>query len=203
MGIGIRWALAAISGLVLSSAAAAELEGVTLEERIRVDGQELQLNGMALRTRVIFKVYVAGLYLPARIGTAQAAIDAKGAKRIVLVMMREANAEQFCQSIDAGMRANSSAAQMAAVKKQTEELMAMIRAIGQARKGMRIVLDYAPSINGTTLLVDGVVQGRLMPGEEFYQALLRIWLGDYPAQEDLKEALLGQPADIQGGRHEY
>jgi hypothetical protein len=182
---------------------AAELEGVMLEDRIRVDGQELRLNGMALRTRVIFKVYVAGLYLPAKAVTAQAAIETKGAKRIILVMMREASAQQFCESIDAGMRANSSEAQIARVKTQTDELMAMIRAVGQAKTGMRIVLDYAPSAGGTTLFVDGVAQGRPMPGEEFYQALLRIWLGDNPAQEDLKQALLGQSEDIEGARNDY
>lgn len=182
---------------------AAELEGVMLEERIRIDGEELQLNGIALRTRMIFKVYVAGLYLPARAGTAQAALEAKGAKRIILVMMREASAQQFYESIDAGMRANSSEAQIAQVKPQTDELMAMIRAVGQAKNGMRIALDYAPSAGGTTLFVDGVAQGRPMPGEEFYQALLRIWLGDNPAQEDLKQALLGQPADTQGAQNDY
>jgi hypothetical protein len=169
----------------------AELEGVVLEDRIRIDGQELQLNGMALRTRVIFKVYVAGLYLPARAATAQAALESKGPKRIILVMMREASAQQFCESIDAGMRANSSEAQLAAVRAQTEELMAMIRAAGQAKKDMRIVLDYEPSAGGTTLFVDGVAQGKPMSGEAFYQALLRIWLGDDPVQLDLKEALLG------------
>ena len=68
----------------------------------------------------------------------------------------------------------------------------MIRAVGQAKKGARIVLDYAPSDGGTTLFVDGVAQGQPMAGEAFYQVLLRIWLGDNPAQEDLKEALLGQ-----------
>jgi hypothetical protein len=182
---------------------AAELEGVMLEDRIRVDGEELQLNGIALRTRMFFRVYVAGLYLPARAATAQAALEAKGAKRIILVMMREASAQQFFESIDAGLRANSSEAQIARMKTQTDELMAMIRVVGQAKKGMRIVLDYAPSAGGTTLFVDGVAQGPPMPGEEFYQALLRIWLGDNPAQEDLKEALLGQPADTQGVRNDY
>ena len=64
---------------------AAELEGVTLADRIRVDGQELQLNGFALRTRALFfKVYVAGLYLPERTTSAAAALAAKGAKRIHL-----------------------------------------------------------------------------------------------------------------------
>jgi hypothetical protein len=30
-----------------------------------------------------------------------------------------------------------------------------------------------------------------MAGEAFYRALLRIWLGENPVQEDLKKALLG------------
>ena len=170
---------------------AAELEGVKLEDRIRVDGQELQLNGLAVRRQFIFQVYVAGLYLPARATMARAAIESKGPKRIILVMMRDATAEQFVESIEAGMRANSSEAQIAAVKPQTDALMAMIRAVGKSKKGARIVLDYAPSNGGTTLFVDGVAQGKPMAGEHFFQALLRIWLGDDPVQPDLKEALLG------------
>jgi len=170
---------------------AAELEGVNLEDRIRVDGHELQLNGLALRTRFIFKVYVAGLYLQARATTAQTAIEAKGPKRIILVMMRDADAEQFVESIESGMRANNSEAQIAAVKTQIDELMTMIRAVGKSKKGARIVLDYAPSEHGTTLFVDGVAQGRPMAGKAFYQVLLRIWLGEDPVQPDLKEALLG------------
>jgi hypothetical protein len=171
---------------------AAELEGVSLEDRIRVDGQELQLNGLAVRTRFIFQVYVAGLYLPAKATMAKAAIESEGPKRIILVMLRDASAEQFVESIEAGMRANNSEAQIAEVKAQMDQLMAMIRAVGQSKKGARIVLDYAPSEGGTTLFVDGVAQGKPMAGEAFYQVLLRIWLGDDPVQRDLKEALLGQ-----------
>lgn len=170
--------------------AAAELEGVALEPRVRVDGEELQLNGAAVRTRVIFKVYVAGLYLPARALTAQQAIEARGPKRIILVMLRDATAQQFVDSIDAGLRANNSEGEIAAVKTQVDELMAMIRAVGQAKKGMRIVLDYVPR-EGTTLFVDGAAQGPPMAGRAFNRALLRIWLGEDPVQPDLKEALLG------------
>ena len=169
----------------------AELEGVRLEDRIRVDGQELQLNGLAVRTRFIFQVYVAGLYLPAKATAARVAIESQGPKRIILVMLRDASAEQFVESIEAGMRANNSEAQIAAVKTQIDQLLAMIRAVGQSKKGARIVLDYAPSDGGTTLFVDGLAQGQLMTGEAFFQALLRIWLGEDPVQPDLKEALLG------------
>jgi hypothetical protein len=171
---------------------AAELEGVTLEDRIRVDGQELQLNGVALRTRYVFvKVYVAGLYLPSKTAAAQAAIEGSGPKRIVLVMLREATAEQFIESIEGGMRPNNTEAQLAEVQPQVEQLFAMIRAVGQSKKGARIVLDYQPSTGGTTLFVDDVAQGPVMAGKPFYRVLLRIWLGEDPVQMDLKEALLG------------
>jgi hypothetical protein len=171
---------------------AAELEGVTLEDRIRVDGQELQLNGVALRTRYVFvKVYVAGLYLPSKTAAAQTAIEGPGAKRIILVMLRDATAEQFIESIEGGMRPNNTEAQLAEVQPQVDQLFAMIRAVGQSKKGARIVLDYQPSMHGTTLFVDDVAQGPVMAGKPFYRVLLRIWLGEDPVQADLKEALLG------------
>jgi hypothetical protein len=172
---------------------AAELEGVNLDERIVVDGQALQLNGIALRTRMVFfKVYVAGLYLPERTTTAPAVLAAKGAKRMHLMMVRDADAEQFVESILTGMRLNHSQAELDALQQQTDELMAMIRRAASAPKGTSIVLDYAPSADGTTLFIDGKPAGRPMAGEEFFRALLRIWLGENPAQEDLKEALLGK-----------
>ena len=170
---------------------AAELEGVRLQDRVHVDGQALQLNGMALRTRMFFSVYVAGLYLPQRVSDAQRAIEGSGAKRIVLVMLRDATARQFCESIQAGLDANHDDAGLKRIRPQIEALFEKIRAVGEAKKGMQIVLDYAPSAGATTLFVDGMAQGAPMPGEDFYRALLRIWLGEQPAQSDLKRALLG------------
>ena len=174
---------------------AAELEGVQLEERAQVDGQALQLNGMAIRTRYFFKVYVAGLYLPQRVSSAQTAIEGPGPKRIVLVMLRDASAEQFCDSIDIGLAANHTDAELEKMQPQIDELFAKIRIIAEARKGMRIVLDYSPSAGSTTLYIDGAAQGAALRGPEFFRALLRIWLGERPAQADLKRALLGQSED--------
>jgi len=173
------------------SAYGAELEGVELEDRVEVDGQALELNGMALRTRLFFKVYVAGLYLPQKASSAERAIESGGAKRIVLVMMRDASAEQFCDSLDVGMEANNSEEEIGRVKPQVEALFAKIRAIGEAQKGARIVLDYSSSADATTLFMNAAAQGEPMPGGEFFRALLRIWLGERPAQADLKRMLLG------------
>ena len=164
-----------------------------LDERVVVDGQALQLNGFGLRTRALFfKIYVGSLYLPEKSSSAAAALAAKGAKRIQLTMVREADAEQFVESILHGMRANHSEEQLAQVKPQIDELMGMIRNIGTSQKGAVIVLDYAPSLDGTTLFVDGKPAGKPMAGEEFFRTLMRIWLGENPVEESLKKALLGQ-----------
>jgi long-chain acyl-CoA synthetase len=173
-------------------AGAAELDGVQLEDEVRVDGHRLLLNGAGVRTRYFFKVYVAGLYLAQRTASADAALAAAGAKRIVMVMRRAASADQFCQSVDAGLRANNGEAQLAAVRPQTEALYRMIRARGAAHEGMKIVLDYAPSARATTVYADGRALGPPVAGEAFFRALLRIWLGERPVQADLKERLLGR-----------
>jgi len=178
--------------LLAGTAQAAELDGVQLEDRVQVDGQALELNGMAVRTRVFFKVYVAGLYLPQKATTAKSAIEAPGAKRIVLVMLRDASADQFCDSVQAGLENNHSDQDLERLKPRAEALYAKIRAIGEAHKGMRIVLDYSESTRATTLYVDGAAQGDAIRGREFFRALLRIWLGERPAQADLKRLLLGQ-----------
>lgn len=177
--------------LFAGAAPAAELDGVRLDDRVHVDGQALELNGMAVRTRYYFKVYVAGLYLPAKVTSATRAIDGDGAKRIVLVMMRDATADQFCESIDIGLNANHTPAELERIRPQTQALFSKIRAIGESRVGTRIVLDFVPSKQSTTLAVDGALQGAPMQGAEFFRSLLRIWLGERPAQDDLKRLLLG------------
>lgn len=169
---------------------------------MRVDGQELRLNGIGLRTRLFFHVYVGGLYFTRRASTPQDAYDAPGPKRVIFVMLREASAEQFVESIDHGLRGNNPPQELARFKPQIDSLFAMIRNVGVARKGMRIVLDYAPSLGGTTLYVDGVAQGPPMRGADYHRALLRIWLGDDPAQEELKRALLGAQAVSRGARND-
>lgn len=50
--------------LVLTlSANALEIKGVKVDEKLQVAGYALVLNGAGLRQKMVFKVYVAGLYL--------------------------------------------------------------------------------------------------------------------------------------------
>ena len=170
-------------------AGAAELEGVRMEDPIRAGAQELQLNGMALRTRVFFKVYVAGLYLPQKTQSARQALE-PARKRMALVLLRDVPAETFSASLVDGMKDNATEAEFARLKPQVDELVALMQRIGEAKKGATIALDYVPG-EGTRVLLNGAPQGRPIPGDDFYAALLRIWLGEKPVSDDMKKALLG------------
>ncbi len=61
--------------------------------------------------------------------------------------------------------------------------------VQEAKKGMLISLGWDGK--ATQLRIDGKSVGAPIEGENFYRALLRIWLGEKPVQEDLKKALLG------------
>ena len=172
------------------AAAAGELEGVRLDDRVTVAGQPLELNGIGLRSQLVFKVYVAGLYLPQKTQSADAALEPKRAKRMALVMLRDISGERFAQSIREGIAENASEAELAAMQPQVDALLAIIRRIGEAKKGMVIELDHSPD-PGTTIRVDGVQQGAAIEGEVLFRSLLRIWIGERPIQQDLKKALLG------------
>ena len=59
----------------------------------------------------------------------------------------------------------------------------------EAKSGMAIGLDW----NGkeTVLAVGGKPAGSPIPGEDFYAAVLRVWLGETPADPGLKKGMLG------------
>ena len=172
------------------AAFSAEVAGVKLEEREKLAGSELVLNGAGLRAKFVFKVYVIGLYLPAKTADAAAAIGAAGPKRIALQMLRDVDADEFGEALMKGMRDNNGEAEMKALEPRAQQLVAIMTRLKEAKEGMRIALDWIPG-SGTVVSVNGKAEDAPIPGEDFYRGLLRIWLGEHPVQADVKQALLG------------
>jgi hypothetical protein len=152
---------------------------------------QLSLNGAGIRKRVFFDVYAIGLYLPKKTSSAEEAISGPGPKRVEIRMLRDVSASQFSEALAEGIRANHSEADAKALEPRVKQLSAIIAEVKEAKKGMDIALEW----NGkaTQVLIDGKAAGAPIEGEDFYRALLRIWLGEKPVQDDLKKALLGLP----------
>ena len=185
--------LAAVSLAIASfgaSAQALEIEGVKLEPTAQVGGAALQLNGAGLRTRVFFKVYVAGLYVPQKAKDANTLLAQKGPRRVAITMLRNVDSDTFSASLVEGLKNNLSEAQFTGFKAQVDALNANFKAAGEAKKGDVIHLEFAPDA-GTRVIVNGKPQGSAIAGEEFFTAVLRIWLGDKPADADLKKGMVG------------
>lgn len=188
----LRVVLWVVSAMWAGAAPAQPLivEGVKFEPTVSLGGQTLQLNGAGLRTRAFFKVYAAGLYVPQKSNDAAALLTQTGPRRVAITMLREVDADTFASSLTDGLRANHSEAQLAQLKSQVEQLQAIFKAIGAARKGDTIHLDFVPEV-GTRVIVNGQPRGEPIAGAAFFAALLRVWLGDKPADASLKKALAG------------
>lgn len=189
-----RMILVLSSTLAITGASAAEVGGVKLEDKLRLTptGPELVLNGAGIRTRVFFKVYVGALYLPEKKAAASDVIALAGPKRVAMNMLRDLTAQQLSEALVEGISNNSNAAEQAALKARIDELVAIMNALGEAKKGDAITLDFLPE-SGTRVVVNGQPRGKPIAGEDLYRALLRIWLGDKPVDGDLKKGMLGQP----------
>lgn len=167
-----------------------EVAGVTFAATTPVGDKTLHLNGAGLRKRVFFKVYAAGLYVPEKSSNAAALLAQTGPRQVRLVMLRNVEAETFIQSLNDGLRNNHSEAQLAALKTQIDALNANLKALGEAKKGDTILFEFTPQ-TGTRLIVNGQPKGEAIGGEAFFAAVLRVWIGDKPADGELKKGLLG------------
>ena len=172
--------------------AAITVGNVDFATRQTVQQRALELNGAGLRTRLGFKVYAMGLYLRAPLSEAGAILADKGEKRIRIVPIRDLEAKQFGDALQAGLEKNHDAATLAALKPATDALLTALAAVGEVRTGTEIVLDRLGN-GATRLLVDAKQHGEDIADTAFYPALLRIWLGERPADSDLREALLKKP----------
>ena len=170
--------------------AATEVGGVRLDDEISVANQKLVLNGAGIRTRVIFKVYVAGLYLSQKKDNAKDIIALPGAKRVAVTMLRDVSSDELGQALIVGVQKNSTPDETRRFGSQLVAMGEIFGRIPRLTTGQTFSVDWIPN-RGTVVLVDGKPVAEPIPDEGFYDAVLRIWLGDAPADAALKAGMLG------------
>ena len=161
------------------------LKGVTMPVSMDLDGKKLQLNGLGLRTKVVFKVYVAGLYLekPSKDGLEIAASEQ--VKRIELVFLRAVDGADVAKAIADGFT-NNAGEVLPALKERIEKFGKLIPDV---KKGDRLLFLYRPG-KALELEANGKSLGSI-EGKDFADALYRVWLGPKPSDKALKDGLLG------------
>ena len=186
--------MAGLVGLLLSAsvlAAPVEISGIKLDEGVELQGKKLQLNGAGIRYKAIFKVYVAGLYLEKKSSTPEDIYAAAGPRRMSITLLREIDSNELGKSFTKAFEENAPKAEMSRL---IPGLLRMGQIFSDQKKmvaGESFTIDWIPG-TGTVISVKGKPQGDAIKEPEFFNAMMRIWLGAKPADWKLKDELLGK-----------
>ncbi len=182
-------AVSSLSGMS-ASAQTVEVGNVKYESAVDLAGQKLQLNGAGIRYKFVVKVYTAGLYLTTKASTTAEVLAAPGPKRIHISMLRDIDGNELGKLFTKGMEDNAPREEFVKSINGVLKLSEIFASRKQLNNGDNFSVDYVPGL-GSTVLLNGKAIGETIKEPEFFSALLRIWLGDKPADDALKEALLG------------
>lgn len=183
---------ATLSAVVLAltlalPAAAKEVAGVQFPETLSAEGKELKLNGAGVRTKFIFQVYAAGLYVESTSQESSALVQSDQVKRVRMKMLRDLDKKSVTDAITEGFKKNAGD-RMAALQ---ERLNAFNAVIPDLKKGDELVLTYVPG-KGTSIEESRSGKSHSVEGKDFSEALFSVWLGREPVDGGLKNGLLGK-----------
>lgn len=201
--MSFRRPVAALAAFALAAAAslpahAVRYEGQEFADTLQLDGARLQLNGTGKRQVAIYPLYLAALYVPQKASAPDALYAQPGPKRIemrvVIPLVKDVSTQEFVKAIDKGVRRNCSEAEQAALAERVRAFNATIGEVGRVKKGDLLLIDYLPAQGGTVLTVNGKVRGTPVEGQDFFTALMKVFLGDKNSDARLRAGLLGQAA---------
>ncbi|MBC3907745.1 chalcone isomerase family protein [Undibacterium umbellatum] len=188
---GMRLAGLALAMCMSVQASAAEVAGVKFDESVQVGGTELSLNGAGIRYKAIFKVYAAGLYLKEKKTTVPEVLASAGPRRVTIVMLRDLSNEEFGRGFMTGIQQNTDKAEKSKMTMQFIRFGELFASVPELKKGDVMTNDWIPGV-GTVVALNGKKMGDPYPDIAFYNALLRIWLGESPVDRSLKKAMLAE-----------
>ncbi len=168
---------------------AVKVAGVNVPDGAQVESRQLQLNGAGVRTVMMFKVYVAALYLENKKKTANDVLADTGVKRVELHVLRQLTAGKFMEAFNKAINENHTPEEYIPLAARLIRFSRAFREVGEVNPGDTITLDLTPA-GETILRVSGKEHARIK-GADFYRGLLRIWMGRNPVSDDLKKDMLG------------
>lgn len=164
-----------------------ECVGISFPEQVQAEGMTLKLNGLGLRQATFMKVdvYVGALYVAQTSSDANAILEAKAPKEIILHFVRDVDRGELNKGWDEGFEKNAKD-ELPALKERIEAFKGLMTDI---TTGQRLHFVHTPG-EGIQVEVDGTVKGTIAD-DDFARALFSVWLGSSPPNRGLKAGLLG------------
>lgn len=182
-------ALVAGTWIGVSPAVAATLEGQSFEDTAVLSERTLRLNGLGLRGVAWVKAFVAGLYLAAPTKDSAQVLSMPGPKRLRLKIMLDAPSNELTKSLTSRIARHEPEPVQAQIGNRLQTLAALIDGLGELKVGDTVDLDFQPD-RGTVLRFNEKAVGQPVAGEDLYRAVLKIFIGEHPADKRMKEGLL-------------
>jgi hypothetical protein len=170
---------------VIQPAFALEVAGVKLPAMVEIGGEQLQLNGYGIRKKYFFKIYIGTLYTARKADSPTQVLESAGGKLIRLdFLYSKLEKERMVGGFAKGIEANSP---------ELRNDPAVERFLGwfdaDFVEGDQI--DLAITAENLVSVSHNDRQLGMLKSANLARAILRIYLGHEPADEDMRDGMLG------------
>ncbi len=160
---------------------------VDVADEMTVAEQTLVLNGAGVRSKFFMDLYVGSLYLPSHANQLDAVLKSPIAVIQLTITSGMITSDKMRTAIEEGFELATDN-NIGSIKTDIEHFTQLFA--DEIVEGDQFTFVTQKG-RGVTSIKNGQVQGDIA-GEAFRQALLKIWLGDSPAQDSLKQDMLAQ-----------
>jgi hypothetical protein len=178
--------LAVTTSVALSVAHAADLEGVSMPDTRVVEGTQMRLNGIGLRTysALGIRIYVAGLYLERRNGDPDTILHSQERKLLDIRFLRDVDAEDARKAWQESFEQNCKLP----CYLDHRDMQRFLVAVPSVHKGDESTLLFTS--RGVHITFNGRLMGDI-PDLRFAELMLATFIGREPPTPRLKKGLLG------------
>ena len=173
------------------SSSALTIDGYEIPQIIPAtsDHAELRLNGASMRILYgVVDTYIGKLYVENPTTDPDALIAADEYKRMVYkVVLKRVSGRRIAKAMYDALQLNVTPAEAIQLEERLDQLVTMFDS--SLKKGEESYLEWVP-LEGTRIVLNGAVKG-VIPGKDFYDAILKIWIGDNPVGGTFKRQVLG------------
>lgn len=165
-----------------------EVEGVMVPENVSMEGQDMVLNGVGVRSKYFMDLYVGSLFVPSKESNAQKIIDADKGMLIQLdIISGLITSKKMTESINEGFE-KSLKTITEDVSKEVSTFKSVFKEEIEKKDNFQFL--YVPEA-GVKVYKNGKLL-EVIEGLPFKRALFAIWLGEEPADKKLKKKMIGE-----------
>lgn len=174
--------------MTATTTAQKKVGGVVLPANYKVQEHNLVLNGAGVRDRLWIDLYAAGLYLSEKNSNAETILNADKPKSLRLhIVSKLISSSKMVDAVTEGFE-NSTNGNTAPIQREIDMILGFFKE--DIEKNDVFDLVYVPG-KGVVAYKNGQEKG-VVPGKDFKKALFGIWLSNRPADDGLKNDLLGK-----------